>query len=144
LLFTCPSTKILIQPIQSLLLLLIAACLEEKQQIPILYSLVDFFALQSEPCLNLLIIKLHQRPLLLKLTMIELYYGSVLGENNVGIVSFNLFGVWWLSKGIVNFVDMISFLININQWLKRSNVNHFSHSRGIIVAFVCYNVLVMH
>jgi hypothetical protein len=44
-------------------------------------------------------------------------------ENNVGIVSFHLFGVWWrLSKGIVNFVDMISFLININQWLKRSNV----------------------
>jgi hypothetical protein len=38
-------------------------------------------------------------------------------ENNVGIVSFHLFGVWWrLSKGIVNFVDMISFLININQW----------------------------
>ena len=31
-------------------------------------------------------------------------------ENNVGIVSFNLFGVWWrLSKGIVNFVDMINF-----------------------------------
>jgi hypothetical protein len=26
-------------------------------------------------------------------------------------------------KGIVNFVDVISFLININQWLKRSNVN---------------------
>jgi hypothetical protein len=44
--------------------------------------------------------------------------------NNVGIVSFHLFGVWWrLSKGIVNFVNMISFLININQWLKRSNVN---------------------
>jgi hypothetical protein len=42
-------------------------------------------------------------------------------ENNVGIVSFNLFGVWWwLSKGIV----MISFLININQWLKRSNANN--------------------
>jgi hypothetical protein len=38
-------------------------------------------------------------------------------ENNVGIVSFYLFGIWWrLSKGIVNFVDMISFLININQW----------------------------
>ena len=27
-------------------------------------------------------------------------------------------------KGLVNFVDMISFLININQWLKRSNVNN--------------------
>jgi hypothetical protein len=54
-----------------------------------------------------------------------MYYMSqfLLRENNVGIVSFNLFGVWWqLSKGIVNFVDMISFLININQWLKRSNV----------------------
>ena len=46
-------------------------------------------------------------------------------ENNVSIVSFHLFGVWWwLSKEIVNFVDMISFLININQWLKRSNDNN--------------------
>jgi hypothetical protein len=44
-------------------------------------------------------------------------YESVLGENNVGIVSFHfIFGVLWrLSKGIVNFVDMINFLININQ-----------------------------
>ena len=46
-------------------------------------------------------------------------------ENNVGIVSFYLFEVRWrLSKGIVNLEDMISFLININQWLKRSNANN--------------------
>jgi hypothetical protein len=52
---------------------------------------------------------------LLALVQSEVSSHKATSSPSNGIVSFNLFGVWRLSKGIVNFVDMISFLININQ-----------------------------